>query len=171
MALDQITLQRIKTLHPRVRKEALDMYTHANEKLLGKGVRLRFAHTYRTPKEQDGLYAQGRTKAGRIVTNAKGWQSVHNYGLALDIVLLYDKDNNGTFETASWDLNKDWMKVTDYFKSLGWEWGGDWKSFKDAPHFQKTFGMTTKQMKAKIDTSQYITQTIGGVEIKYITLS
>jgi peptidoglycan L-alanyl-D-glutamate endopeptidase CwlK len=147
MASDQITLDRIQTLHPKVRQEVQDMYMHANNKILGKGVRLRFSHTLRTFAEQDSLYAQGRTKSGSIVTNAKGGQSFHNFGLAFDIVLLYDKDNNGTFETASWD-NQDpnWIKVTNYFKSQGWSWGGDFKSFKDYPHFEKTFGYTTKQL-------------------------
>jgi peptidoglycan L-alanyl-D-glutamate endopeptidase CwlK len=78
------------------------------------------------------------------VTNARGGQSIHNYGLAFDIVLLYDNDGNGTFEEASWsmirdfdkDSRADWMEVVNYFKSQGWEWGGDWKRFKDAPHFQ-----------------------------------
>src|SRR4051812_45095106 len=42
----------------------------------------------RTWKEQDALYEQGRTKPGKIVTKAKGGQSYHNFGLAVDIVLL-----------------------------------------------------------------------------------
>ena len=89
MSIDKITIERIKTLHPKIRKEVSDMYNYVNEKLLGKGVRLRFAYTYRTPEEQDKLFKQ-KPK----VTNAKAWQSIHNYGLALDIVLLYDLDNN-----------------------------------------------------------------------------
>ena len=28
------------------------------------------------------------------------------------------------------------MKVVSFFKSKGWEWGGDWRKFKDSPHFQ-----------------------------------
>ena len=149
MALDQITLDRIQLMHPAVRKEVLDMYTHANEKMLGKYVRLRFSHTLRTIQEQNDLYALGRTKPGNIVTNAKGGQSYHNWGLAIDIVLLYDKDSNGTFEVASWDVNDDFMKVVNHFKKCGWEWGGDWKKFKDTPHFQKTFGYTNTQLKER----------------------
>jgi len=81
---------------------------------------------------------------------------MHNYGVAFDIVILKDLDNNGTFETASYDLDKHWMAVTNYFKSKGWEWGGDWKSFKDAPHFQKAFGFTTAQLKSfKKDSAGY----------------
>ena len=156
MALDQITLERIKTMHPKLRDELLEQYAYANEKLLPKGVRLRFAYTLRTNAEQDALYAIGRTKQGRIITNARGGQSMHNYGLAFDIVILKDLDNNGTFETASYDLDKYWMAVTNYFKSKGWEWGGDWWSFKDAPHFQKVFGLTTSKLKEfKKDSAGY----------------
>jgi len=147
MAADTVTLDRIAKLHPKVRQEVQDMYMHANNKILGKGVRLRFSQGLRTIAEQNDLYAQGRTAPGNIVTNAKGGSSYHNYGLAFDIVLLYDKDGNGTFETASWD-NKDpnWIAVTRYFKSQGWAWGGDFKSFKDYPHFEKTFGYSTKDL-------------------------
>ena len=133
--MDKITLERIELMHPSVREKLKYEYLEINSKL-PKNVRLRFAYTLRNDQEQNELYAIGRTKAGKIVTNAKGGQSVHNYGLAFDIVLLVDKDNNGIFETASWDLDKNFYLVVNYFKSKGWEWGGDWKSFKDYPHFQ-----------------------------------
>lgn len=171
---DQITLERIKTLHPKVREEVSKMYAHANENLLGKGVRLRFAYTYRSPEEQHQLYLQ-KPK----VTNADSWQSIHQYGLAFDIVLLIDKDGDGNFESASWDMIKDfdkdgqsdWMEVTNYFKYLGWEWGGDWKGkLKDGPHFQKSFNLTWRQMKAKIDKGDYTTETVNGIKIKYISI-
>lgn len=169
MAADKITVERIKTLHPKIRKEVSDMYNYVNEKLLGKGVRLRFAYTYRTPEEQDKLFKQ-KPK----VTNAKAWQSVHQYGLAFDIVLLLDKNNDDIFEEASWNTRADWDKddtpdwseVRDYFKSKGWSYGGDWQSFKDYPHFEKTFGLIVSQMKSKIDNKDYILEN----NIKYINI-
>lgn len=160
--MDEITLKRIALAHPLIREKMKADYIAAN-KLLGKGARLRFAHVYRTNKEQDALFNK-RPK----VTNAKGGQSIHNYGLAFDIVLLYDQDGNGTFETASWNMVRDFdkdgkadfMEVTKYFKSQGWEWGGDWKSFKDNPHFQlkKPNGTSYswKELKEKIDKGQTI---------------
>lgn len=150
MAADQITLDRIALLHPKVRQQVQDMYMHANNKLLGKGVRLRFTHTLRTFAEQDKLYLQ-RPK----VTNAKGGQSYHNYGLAFDIVILYDKDGNGTFETASYAFDDNFKKVVAYFKSQGWAWGGDFKSIKDNPHFEKTFGYSTNQLKTILNQNKY----------------
>jgi len=143
---DEKTLERIKLLHPKLRDEAILLYDDIVKELTGKAA-CRFSHTLRTFSEQDALYAQGRSKAGAIVTKARGGQSYHNYGLAIDIVLLVDKDGNGTFESASWDTKSDfdgdkkgdWQEVVAIFKRYGWEWGGDWR-FVDAPHFQKTFG-------------------------------
>ena len=156
--MDKITLERIETAHPKIREELKSYYIDCNNKL-GKGVRLRFAYVYRSIEEQNKLFNQ-KPK----VTKAKGGQSIHNYGLAFDVVMLYDKDGNGTFETASWntildgdkDGKSDWMEVVDFFKSKGYEWGGDWKSFKDKPHFQKTFGNTWRTLQAKetfVDTN------------------
>ena len=136
--MDEITLKRIEEAHPSIRVKLKDEYIEANN-LLGKGARLRFAYVYRSNELQNKLFNQ-RPK----VTNAKGGQSIHNYGLAFDIVLLYDNDGNGTFEEASWsmirdfdkDSKADFMEIVNYFKSKGWVWGGDWKSFKDNPHFE-----------------------------------
>jgi len=157
--MDQVTIARIKEAHPRLREKMLKDYTAANN-LLGKGVRLRFAYVFRSNVLQDKLYNQ-RPK----VTNAKGGQSIHNYGLAFDIVLLYDNDGNGTFEEASYSMIKDydkdsiadWKEVTDYFKSQGWECGADWKTFKDAPHFEYNFGFDWKTLKSRIDKGIIIT--------------
>lgn len=157
MALDKITVDRIGLMHPSLVKEVQAMYAWANEKLLPEGVRLRFTHTLRSNKEQDELYAQGRTKPGPKVTDAKAGQSMHNYGLAFDTVILLDKDGDGKFETVSYSLDKHWMAVTNYFKSKGWEWGGDWKSFKDNPHFQKSFGFKWRDLaKMKKDSDGYV---------------
>lgn len=166
--MDQITLERIKQAHPKIREMLLTQYKEANSKL-GSNVRLRFAYVYRSPQEQNELYAQGRTKAGKKVTNAQAWQSIHNYGLAFDIVLLVDKDGNGTFETATWETDKDfdkdrqadWMEIVNYFKSKGWKWGGDWKKFPDAPHFQYDFGFDWKTLKARVDKKTIITDENG----------
>jgi len=162
--MDAITLERIKTIHPALRDTLKAQYIECND-ALPKGVRLRFAYTYRTPQEQDKLFKQ-KPK----VTNAKGWQSIHNYGLAFDIVLLYDKDGNGTFETASWDNNEHWKYVVKYFKSKGFEWGGDWPKFKDGPHFQKVFGISDWRVwKSRIDTKQTIVDA-NGITYPKITL-
>jgi peptidoglycan L-alanyl-D-glutamate endopeptidase CwlK len=177
--MDQITLNRIQTLHPKIRTEVLNLYRRANNLELGKGVRLRFSYTFRTPEEQDNLFSQGRTRPGKRVTNAKAWQSIHNYGLAFDIVLLYDNDNNGTFEEASWDTKRDgdkdgipdWLEVTKIFTQAGYTNGFITNGRRwDLPHFQKDFGYTWRRLKTKIDKGDYITETINGVSYKYPNL-
>jgi peptidoglycan L-alanyl-D-glutamate endopeptidase CwlK len=167
MPSDKITIERIALLHPKLRDEALAIYDEI-VKALGNHVMCRFTATLRTFAEQDKLFAQGRTTKGSKVTNARGGQSYHNYGLALDIVLVLDKDKNGTFESAVWDVRgdfdkdgrADWMEIVNIFKQYGWEWGGDWK-FYDAPHFQKTFGYSVRQLldlhnKGKVDKNGYV---------------
>lgn len=138
---DKITLQRIELLHPSLRNEVKEIYNEICSALDGSAT-CRFSYTLRTFAEQDALYAQGRTVKGLKVTNAKGGQSAHNYGFAIDIVLII-KHKDGT-NTASWQTDidfdgdgvADWMEVVKIFKMYGWEWGGDWK-FTDKPHFQK----------------------------------
>ncbi|MGR3809603.1 M15 family metallopeptidase [Jiulongibacter sp. NS-SX5] len=184
---DAITLNRIRFLHPAIREKVREAYLTVNYKLLGKGVRLRFPYTHRTNETQDRIYAQGRTvffdfKGNRlgIVTYAKGGQSIHNYGLAWDIVLLLDKDGSGSFETASWDVTADydgdliadWLEVVEYFKSeLGATWGGDWTGKKvDKPHFQLDFGFSWRQLKERLLNRAITEEVIDGVKYEWVRL-
>ena len=170
--VDQLTIQRIQQLHPKVRSEVEHIYkAQIVPALTGRAI-CRFAYTLRTFKEQDDLFAQGRTRLfdskGKrlgIVTNARGGQSIHNYGLALDIVLLVDTNNDKRPDTAVWntvadydgDKKADWMEVVNILKSNGWVWGGDWKgSLVDPPHFEKSFGLTWRQLKARHDKNKFI---------------
>lgn len=165
--MDQITLDRIKLLHPKVREEAGEIYAEICEALKGRAM-CRFAFTLRTIAEQNKLYAQGRAAPGKIVTNARGGLSYHNYGLAIDIVLIIDTNGDGKYDAASWDVKSDfdgdgradWTEVVQIFKSYGWEAGIDWK-FVDAPHFQKTYGYPVRQLFAmhqagNVDRSGYV---------------
>lgn len=157
--MDQITYKRIETVHPLLLEELKCIYSDINKAITSRYARMRFSHVLRTFKEQDDLFAQGRSKPGKIVTNARGGESYHNYGLAVDIVELLDLDKNGAFEKASWDLKldadfdgiPDWDEVVAIFKRYGWEWGGNWKK-PDSPHFQKTFGKSVQELR-KMPTS------------------
>ena len=100
---DQVTLQRIQQLHPNVRAEVSSIYSNEIVPALSGRAICRFAYTLRTFDEQNALYAQGRTKlfdaSGKrlgVVTKAKGGQSIHQYGIAFDIVLLKATNNDGT---------------------------------------------------------------------------
>lgn len=158
MNVDKLTLERIQSLHPNVRDNVTNLYNKICEALTGRAV-CRFSYALRTFEEQAAIYAQGRTTPGKIVTNAKPGQSFHNYGLAFDVVLIIDG------KTASWDMLKDfdgdrvadWMEVVNICKLYGWKWGGDFKSFKDYPHFEKTFGLNWPEMKARYDSGRFVT--------------
>jgi len=104
-----------------------------------KGIDLLVTSTYRDSESQDALYAQGRTTPGNVVTRAKAGQSWHNWRCALDVVPLV----NGK---AIWDDQALWKQVGEIGKSCGLEWAGDWKTFKEYPHFQYTGGMTLAQL-------------------------
>lgn len=159
--MDKITLERIELLHPKLRAEAKQIYAEICEALKGKAI-CRFAYTLRTFAEQDALFNQRPQ-----VTKARGGKSYHNYGLAIDIVLLVDKDKNGSFESASWETNvdfdgdgkADWQEVVLIFKQHDWAWGGDWASFPDKPHFEKSFGYSVNDLLLKYNAKKLITNT------------
>lgn len=157
---------RVAKLHPLVRGEV----QHTIEQVEAnwpKTIAIRIVQGLRTFPEQDALYAQGRTAPGKIVTNSKGGQSYHNYGLAIDFAILYDKDENGNFETLSWDTVKDmdrngesdWMQVVDEFEKAGYIWGGRFHSIKDQPHFEKTFGYNWRDLLVKYNKKDFIDST------------
>ncbi|EPC3373433.1 M15 family metallopeptidase [Listeria monocytogenes] len=113
-------------------KSVADKTRNVIKKMAKKGIYLCVAQGYRSSAEQNTLYAQGRTKPGAVVTNAKGGQSNHNYGVAVDLCLYTSDGNNVIWESTT----SRWKTVVSAMKAEGFEWGGDWKSFKDYPHFE-----------------------------------
>lgn len=169
--MDKYSLQKIEQLHPMLRESALNILSECECELKGRA-KVRFISTHRSDSEQDGLYALGRTKVnpngkskerplGYKVTNAKGGQSIHNFALAVDIVLIIDGKTYSWNDFHDFDGDEifDWMEVVRIFKKHGWEWGGDWSSFVDKPHFQKTFGLTLKQLQMRRTLKQFISGT------------
>lgn len=135
----------ITGLHPKV--------VEGEQLLLRKaariGIEVVITHGYRSIEEQDRLFEQGRAMAGNIVTNARGGESYHNYGLAVDFALRtpdgdivwdMERDDNGNGKA-------DWMEVVDIAKELGFTWGGDWANFPDYPHLQMDFGLSINELK------------------------
>ncbi|MGL5346303.1 MAG: peptidoglycan-binding protein [Peptostreptococcaceae bacterium] len=127
----------LNTLHPYVKFLANKFL----EKCRQENFPVAIYFTYRTIKEQDELYAKGRTTKGPKVTNARGGYSYHNYGLAFDAAPLV----NGKID---WNNESLFKKMGQIGESVGLEWGGNWKSFKDTPHFQWTGGLTVRELLA-----------------------
>lgn len=123
-AADPRSEKNILTLHARVQPIARDFIAAAAR----HGITIRIISALRTFDEQDALYAQGRTKPGNKVTNARGGYSNHNFGIAFDI---------GIFNGSKYlDESPLYKAVAVIGIQLGLEWGGNWKTIQDEPHYQ-----------------------------------
>jgi hypothetical protein len=91
------------------------------------GIELKVVSTLRTCAEQNDIYAQGRTKPGRVVSNAPGCRSWHVFGRALDVLI---RNSDGTLQL---DADPRYEVLGDIATDLGFVWGGKWG---DAGHFE-----------------------------------
>ncbi|MDR3599559.1 MAG: peptidoglycan-binding protein [Desulfosporosinus sp.] len=99
---------------------------------------VRITTAFRSWDESDRLYALGRTVPGSIVSNARGGDSYHNWGLAFDA---------GPFENNKISTDPTKFNLMGRLgEQVGLEWGGTFKSIIDLPHFQYTFGLTTEDL-------------------------
>lgn len=156
---DAVSISRAKLLHPKVRDEVITTIGEI-EATWEQSAAIRIVQGLRTIEQQNALYAQGRTMPGMKVTNAKGGKSYHNYGIAIDFALIFDKDGNGSYETLSWDVkNPKWMEVVKAFELKEWFWGGKFSSIKDYPHLQKTFGFAVSSLLSKYNAKDFISNT------------
>ncbi|MER2293971.1 MAG: M15 family metallopeptidase [Desemzia incerta] len=126
-------------MNPVVKESALELINRAYK----EGIYVQISSGFRSFTDQNALYAQGRTKSGNIVTNARGGYSNHNFGLAVDYFLVSDDGSK-----ALWTVNDKWKRVAAIGKELGFSWGGDWESFPDYPHLEMTGGLSTAQLRA-----------------------
>jgi peptidoglycan L-alanyl-D-glutamate endopeptidase CwlK len=105
----------------------------ASDALNLKGTFLCVVSGLRTAQEQNDLYAQGRTAPGHKVTNAKAGFSMHNYGLAVDVVPYL----SGQAGALNWtEETPQYQAMVKAMKAQGLVWGGDWVTFPDGDHFQ-----------------------------------
>lgn len=133
-AHDRPSSRELSSLRPSVRSKVQAML----DKAAKAGINLVVTEAHRSCKRQNDLYEQGRTKPGKIVTNAKCGESDHNVDVAVDVVEV----KNGE---ALWD-NPNWEKIGQIGESVGLKWGGRWTGLKDLPHFYDRSGKTTAQL-------------------------
>lgn len=131
-------------LHPIVGEKSNQLLDQAEE----IGVPIMISDGFRSVESQDVLYDKGRSMEGDIVTYARGGESFHNYGLAIDFVLK-NKDGSISYDLER-DMNNngeaDWVEVAKLGKELGFDWGGDWAGFKDYPHLEYTFDLSIRDL-------------------------
>lgn len=131
-------------VQPLVLRQAKKVIDEMN--MLGLPVRIN--EGYRSWERQDQLYAQGRTMPGNIVTNARGGQSLHNYGVAIDFVFVREGYNAP---------ESHWQTLGQVVRKNGFEWGGDWKGFVDRPHAQLLMGYTLADFQnGRVDYNNYL---------------
>jgi peptidoglycan LD-endopeptidase CwlK len=131
----------IATLHPKAREKAREFMALAVPAMQAHSLVVKIIGGLRTFNEQDALYAQGRTVPGRIVTNARGGYSNHNFGTAFDCALFRGP--------CYLDDDSAYAELGKIGQSVGLEWGGSWK-FSDEPHFQLPTGLTMAQMRERV---------------------
>lgn len=126
-----INSRKLSDLHPYVAGLAQKFIAACKQ----EGIEILVTSTYRDGEMQNALYAKGRSAPGRKVTNARAGFSYHNWRVAFDVVPMV----HGKPDWNDMDL---WHKIGAIGKSVGLEWAGDWKRFKEMPHFQYTGGLS-----------------------------
>ena len=150
----------ISLCHPELQKKAEKIVSACR----GQGLLIGIGECYRSIAEQDALYAKGRTAPGSIVTNAKGssYSSHHQWGTAFDI---YRNDGTGAYNNNDgfFDL------VGTIGVKIGLEWGGNWKSPVDKPHFQLPYwGRTTITLKNLYGTPEEFKKTWSDEQVEKV---
>lgn len=142
VGVDARSATNIATLHPKVQDYARALIQAAAQ----QGIAIKVISGTRSYDEQNALYAQGRTKPGVVVTNARAGYSNHNFGIAFDVGVF---DAKGSYVEES-PLYK---VVGSLGSGLGLTWGGNWKTVEDQPHFQ-----LRPQWAAKMTESQMLAE-------------
>lgn len=131
--MDAASEARLQNVLPQL----ADRIRRMADMLAQEGIAIRVVQALRTWAEQDALYAQGRTAPGKIVTNCRGGQSYHNFGLAVDCAP--SKNGPGQPFDPDWnEQNPSWQRMVTVGQSMGLDCGATWRTFKDVPHFQLT---------------------------------
>jgi peptidoglycan L-alanyl-D-glutamate endopeptidase CwlK len=141
--LDARTMGHISTLDEKARGRFMSFTRRAKATAATLGCDYVMIEGHRTWEEQDALFAQGRTIKGTRVTNAKGGQSNHNFGIAADFGVFSGKVYLDDADPAR--AAKVHKACSEHAAACGLEWGGSWKSFKDAPHYEVATGLSMMQ--------------------------
>lgn len=126
--------RNISDLHPDLQEPCMDFIDQCEKQRLN----VFLVNTWRSPAEQDRLYAQGRTEPGPIVTHLTGDQSLHCFVMnGIPAAKAFDfgiEDENNKYITDGSDPR--YAQAGAIGEGLGLEWGGSWTSFKDFDHLQ-----------------------------------
>ena len=138
MPFDDRSEKNLHTLTPRAEQQARVFL----QKVRDAQIDARVISGTRTYAEQDALFRKGRPNNGPIVTNARGGFSNHNFAIAWDVAVFV----NGKYQEDS----PLYGKAGKIGRDMGLEWGGDWQSIRDEPHFQCRTGKTMADLRALV---------------------
>lgn len=134
--MNTASLARLEKVHPLLAQRVLNL----DASIIGEHFTIEVVQGLRTIEEQNKLFAQGRTSPGKIVTRARGGQSNHNYGLAVDLCPFVGSK-------PAWDFRGGFIAIGRAAEAVGLAWGGDWPKFLDLPHVELP-GLTIKRCQA-----------------------
>lgn len=142
------TIENLGSLNKKALAKLEPFVTAAEQAMEKHGVKVEVISGLRSWVAQAALFAQGRTKPGRIVTKARPGSSWHNYGLAIDLGLF----SNGVYldEVDPKRADRLYQEIGAIASKHGIEWAGNWKSFTETPHFQVTFGLTLSAARQRL---------------------
>jgi peptidoglycan LD-endopeptidase CwlK len=118
-AARKLVRKDLKELAPKFRKAVESAIAECNT----KGYPVMVYEALRTHELASMYYKLGASKA------KDGWKTWHFYGLAVDVI--HPKKYWKAWDDLEWSKN-----VVAIFKKYELDWGGDWTSFMDKPHFQ-----------------------------------
>lgn len=141
---DARSAKNLLTLDPKAREVFAQFYRLANATAATYGCDYILIGGNRTWEEQDALFAQGRTIKGSRVTNARGGQSNHNFGIAGDFGVFQGKVylDGGSLPRQRDLASKVHRACSLHAAACGLEWGGSWKSITDEPHYEVATGLS-----------------------------
>jgi len=144
---DPRTEANIRTLLPETQRAARRFLTTAANGM--DGFTAKILSGTRTYAEQNALFSQGRNGSpGRVVTNARGGESNHNFGIAWDVGLF----QGGRYLTGDAPGDEEaYKRLADIALTAKLEWGGSWVGFVDRPHFQLRMDLTLAQVRTQFE--------------------
>ena len=129
--LDPHRLVRLRGCHPELKARVQALIAALED----RGLDIVLTQGVRSVAQQQALYAQGRYKPGKIVTNCDGLVKVSNhqpkedgYGYAVDVAWRTERGD------ITWE--GPWETLGMMAEAYGLQWGGRWASFPDRPHLE-----------------------------------
>ena len=147
------TIENLGSLNKKALAKFEPFLAEVDKAMASKCVTVEVISGLRSWAAQSALFAQGRTKPGRIVTKARPGSSWHNYGLAIDLGLF----KGGVYldEKNPSEADKLYAEIGKLAAAHGIEWAGTWESFTETPHFQVTFGKSLAELRDKLPAVGY----------------